>query len=147
MTRIAAKQAAAVPYRRTAFDTIEVLLVSRRGGGGWGLPKGGIKKGHTAIQTASLESLEEAGILGVVHEESLGCYSTKKQGKRLEVRLFAMRVERMLERWEEEASRVRIWVPIAEAHRLLQNRALERALVRLRHRLIATTQAQVRLAA
>lgn len=141
------RQAAAIPYRRSEHG-IEVLLVSRSGGG-WGIPKGGIKKGHSPLRTASLESLEEAGVLGVIAEDSLGCYAYRKQGKRHEVRIFALRVERMLGRWQEEGRRLRVWVPIAEAGRMLSRKSIERALTRLRHALLteASEPAAIRLAA
>lgn len=140
------RQAAAIPYRETKHG-YEVLLVTRASGG-WGVPKGTIKKGHSPLRTASLESLEEAGVLGVVGETSLGSYAYRKGGKRHEVRIFALRVERILDRWEEEVSRMRVWVRIAEAARLVQKRPLERALTQLRHELlIETAPATIRLAA
>ena len=133
------RQACAIPFRTSPLGGIEVLLVTTRGGG-WGLPKGGIKQGHSAMRTASLESLEEAGVLGILLEDPVGAYSYRKQGKAHRVEVFALRVERLLERWEEEDRRVRVWVPIQEAPRLLSRRGLARSLTALRHRLLLEAQ-------
>ncbi len=129
------QQAAALPYRETAFG-VEVLLVSRASGG-WGVPKGGIKRGHDACQTARLEALEEAGVLGELIRPDLGRYRFRKRGAAHEVAVFALRVERVLGRWQEDRRRVRVWVPAPEAPALLRPE-LGRLVTSLRHRLLTS---------
>ena len=131
------KQAAAIPFRVTELGSTEVLLVSLSGGG-WGFPKGGVKKGSSPESTARLESLEEAGVLGEIVAPPLGKYVYRKQGKKQVVSVFPLRVTRMLDRWQEEHERIRIWIPIAEAHALLRRGTkIERFLTLLQHRLLA----------
>lgn len=140
------RQAAAIPYRRSALGHVEVLLVSLTGGG-WGVPKGGVKKGHDAPQTAALETLEEAGVLGSLVDEPLGRYRFTKRGRAHEVTVYALEVERWLARWQEEDARIRVWVPVSEAPRLLRRKALIPFLTRLRHQLLTAEQPAIRLAA
>jgi 8-oxo-dGTP pyrophosphatase MutT (NUDIX family) len=129
-------QAAAVPYRRTEFGA-EVLLITSSGSGAWTVPKGGIKKGDSARVTARLETLEEAGVLGRLDDAPLGRFRYKKRGRRHQVEVFALKVEKVLPRWAEEETRHRIWVPLAEASRLLGRPELVAFLTELRHRLLA----------
>ncbi|MGE0708693.1 MAG: NUDIX hydrolase [Planctomycetota bacterium] len=135
------KSAAAIPYRRGPHGGIEVLLITRRGGG-WGLPKGGVKRGDTSARTAALEAFEEAGVLGAVGE-LLGSFSCRKEGKRRDVEVFPLEVERVLDRWQEEGRRLRVWVPISEAPRLIRRRESHRLVIRLRHRLLTEAGQQL----
>lgn len=126
-------QAAAIPYRMSAHG-IEVLLVTRSGGG-WGLPKGGVKKGQSAREAAAMECLEEAGLLGEVGAR-LGSFSYRKAGRKRQVAVFALEVRRVLDRWQEDGRRLRVWVPIAEAERLVKRKETPRFLTKLRHLLL-----------
>lgn len=128
-------QAAAIPYRKSPFGGYEVLLVSCSRGG-WGLPKGGVKRGQSPEAAAAAETLEEAGILGPV-EETLGSFRYRKRGRKNRVHVFPLRVERVLARWEEEGSRSRVWVSLVEAASLLRRPEVERFLIALRHQLLA----------
>lgn len=137
-------QAAAIPYRRSVHG-IEVLLVTRSGGG-WGLPKGGVKKGQSAREAAAMECLEEAGVLGSAGAK-LGSFSYRKSGRKRQVAVYALEVERVLERWQEDGRRLRVWVPIAEAERMIKRKETPRFLTKLRHRLLTADVPVVRLAA
>ncbi|HBP19176.1 MAG TPA: NUDIX hydrolase [Planctomycetes bacterium] len=136
-------QAAAIPFRRSAHG-IEVLLVTRTGGG-WGIPKGGVKKGQSAREAAAMECLEEAGILGSVGTK-LGSFTYRKGGRKRQVAVYALEVERVLDRWLEDGQRLRVWVPIAEAERMVRRKETPRFLTKLRHRLL-TAGVPARLAA
>ncbi len=129
-------QAGAVCFREGPWGGVEVLLISSQSGA-WGIPKGGIKRGHSAADTARLETLEEAGVLGPLIGPPLGSFSYRKRKRRHDVQVFALRVDRQLERWAEEGQRVRVWVNIAEAPTLLKRQAVASLLVQLRHRLLA----------
>ena len=137
---IRVSQSAAVPYRIVARSTEpEVLLVTSRTGR-WTIPKGGIKPGATAAETARIEALEEAGVLGTI-EPALGQFAFEKEGELVIARAFPLRVTGVLDRWEEEATRIRVWTPIAEVGRLVTRRAVVRLVTELRHRLLSTTGA------
>lgn len=140
------RQAAAVPFRRSKLGHVEILLVSKTGGG-WGIPKGGVKKHHDKRQTATLETLEEAGVLGRLLDEPLGSFRFTKRGREHDVTVYGLEVERQLARWQEEDARLRVWVPVSEAPRMIRRKALARFLTRLRHRLLVDEPTTLRLAA
>jgi 8-oxo-dGTP pyrophosphatase MutT (NUDIX family) len=54
-------QAAAIPYRRDASGTLQVLLVTSKTRGRWVLPKGKVKRGMHPHRAAAMEAFEEAG--------------------------------------------------------------------------------------
>lgn len=127
-------QAAAVPYRLVS-GRVDVLLITGRTGK-WTFPKGGIKAGATPEETAAMETLEEAGVTGRL-EDALGHFEFEKDGDLHCARVFPLRVTRVLDRWEEEDARLRVWVPIAEVGRFVRRKAVLRLVVTLRHRLLA----------
>lgn len=103
------RQAGALPFRIVAGGRVEVLLVTTSSGR-WSPPKGTIDAGRSAEETAGIEALEEAGAIGPVLLPAMGDYpdpSLADPGR--SVRLFALRVERLLDRWEEERRRQRQW--------------------------------------
>jgi len=111
------RQAAAIPHR-TSGAGVEVLLVTSTGTGNWILPKGNVDPGNTPAQTAGIEAREEAGVVGTVGPR-VGAYAYEKEGTRLEVQVFPLKVERVLEAWDESVLRRRRWVSLAEATRLV----------------------------
>ena len=93
--------------------------------GRWTAPKGCIDPGRSAQETATIEALEEAGVIGVVVGAELGVYVDVNSASEVrEIRAFALRVDRVLDHWQEEASRRRQWMSIPEAKAALQNRGL-----------------------
>jgi len=138
-------QAGAVVYRRGPWGGIEVLLVSRSTSG-WGFPKGGIKRAQTATVAARAECLEEAGVLGRIDPTPLGSYRYRKRGQPRRVQVFAMLAERLLERWDEEGRRARVWVSLREATRMLSSDNARPMLSALRERLGEARQPQRRAA-
>lgn len=137
-------QAAAIPYRLVSGQ-VEVLLVTGRTGR-WTIPKGGIKDGATPEETAAVEALEEAGITGRI-DEAVGQFAFEKDGDLHCARVYPLRVLRVLDRWEEEDRRLRIWVPIAEVGRFVRRKAVVRLVVSLRHRLLASDSGRGRAVA
>jgi 8-oxo-dGTP pyrophosphatase MutT (NUDIX family) len=111
-------QAAAVPFRSTATGAIEVLLIRRRPRGGWGIPKGLIDPGHTALEAAAIEALEEAGIEGDVLTPPLGAFEYDKFGKTCHVEVFGLRVTGIHEHYHEERLRERRWFALHDAIRI-----------------------------
>jgi 8-oxo-dGTP pyrophosphatase MutT (NUDIX family) len=128
-------QSAAIPFR-VVSGQVEVLLVTGRTGR-WTIPKGGIKDGATPEETAACEALEEAGVTGRI-EDAVGQFAFEKEGDLHCARVYPLRVTRVLDRWEEEDSRLRVWVPIAEVGRFVRRKAVVRLIVTLRHRLLAS---------
>lgn len=129
-------QAGAVPYRVAADGQLEVLLVTGGRRGKWTIPKGGIKVGASPEQTAAAEALEEAGVMGRL-EEAVGTFAFLKAGERHAARVFALRVQRVLERWDEEDRRLRAWVPIGEVGRFVRREAVVRLVLTLHYRRLA----------
>jgi 8-oxo-dGTP pyrophosphatase MutT (NUDIX family) len=109
-------QSAAIPYRvdrRTG--RVEVLMIRRRDGGKWGIPKGGVDPGLTHPEAAQMEALQEAGVEGPLSERPLGNFVYEKLQTAHLVRVYAMKVSRVREHWDEEDRRERRWFPIDQA--------------------------------
>ena len=108
------RQAGVIPYR-VRGEGVEVLLVSRRGGRGWVVPKGHVEDGLSAPESARNEALEEAGAVGIVEEPPVGWYRYRKRGRDYEVALYAMEVVRLRPVWMEMEERERAWARVEEA--------------------------------
>eukprot|EP00210_Caulerpa_lentillifera_P008413 g8025.t1 len=126
--------AGCIPYRVIKTDAIndvdyiEVLLVTRRNGEGWVIPKGGWESDEDDVEHAARrETVEEAGVRGVLDDPVLGRFQfqSNKKGNCISkencnccVYVFAMRVVEELDFWPEATVRKRMWFPIKEAHKL-----------------------------
>jgi phosphohistidine phosphatase len=125
-------QAAAIPYRVDARSgQVEVLLIRRRDGGKWGIPKGLVDPGLNHPQAAKMEALQEAGIEGPLSDEPLGHFIYEKSQGTCLVQVYAMRVRRTHEHWDEEKLREREWFPIERAASLVGREAVGRLIRRL----------------
>lgn len=135
-TAAGSRQSGAVPYVLREGRVVFLLVTSRRTGR-WIFPKGSIPGGMTAWDSAAKEALEEAGVTGVVESEPLGSYRISDKGQLVDIDLYPLRVESQLDIWDEMDQRSRHWVLLAEARRLLADRALTRIADRLHRRLTA----------
>ena len=117
------RQSAAVPIWRKNGE-LKIVLVTSMKSGKWIVPKGVIEPKLSPQESAANEALEEAGLLGVVEEQPIGCYEYRKWGGICKVQVFAFRVETILDEWQEMVSRRRAIVPLAQALKLLDNRDL-----------------------
>jgi len=109
-------QAAAIPYRiDRKTGRAEVLMIRRRDGGKWGIPKGLVDPGLNHLQAAAMEALQEAGVEGALSERSLGNFVYDKSHGTCLVRVYAMKVAKVREHWDEERVRERRWFPIDQA--------------------------------
>lgn len=97
----------------------EVVLVTSRGKGRWTIPKGFVESGMTPHESAANEALEEAGLVGKVHDVEIGAYQYEKWGRVLRVGVFEMQVSKRYEEWLESNERQRILVPPVEAAELV----------------------------
>ena len=107
-----------------------IVLVTSRRTGRWVFPKGSIDEGMSGPEAARQEALEEAGIVGTPADAPVGSYRTVKirppQAWTIEVDLYPVRVERVLDVWDESALRVRRFVSLAEAATLIEDPAMLR---------------------
>jgi 8-oxo-dGTP diphosphatase len=124
--------AGGVAYRWTAAGQLEILLI-KKAGGFWTLPKGRIKAGEEERAAVAREVAEETGITGTVEglvREVL--YTIQKSGRRRAkvVAYYLLRAEDGQPRPQskERIARVR-WFPIGAALRRIR-RGRIRAVVR-----------------
>ena len=111
-----------VPFRTDHDGSIEVLVISGKGGNGWILPKGGWDDDESAEQCAVRELEEEAGVRGDlitdIHLPPASAFSKKKNEWQC-IQFFALLVTEMLDTWPEHASRDRQWVKLGDLdHRI-----------------------------
>ena len=115
-------QFAALPWRRDAAGQVEVLLITSRETHRWVIPKGWPIKGMKSPKSAAQEAFEEAGLRGKVAKRPLGSYTYEKRLKNgrlqhVRVAVFALQVESEAEVYPEVGQREKLWLPIIEAAR------------------------------
>ena len=113
------KQCAALPFSWDEGE-LRILLVTSRETHRWVLPKGWREKRLAPHALAAKEAFEEAGVVGEVERRPIGRYDYLKRGPRdrvtpCSVRVFPLRVERLLDDWPERRQRQRRWFSPAEA--------------------------------
>lgn len=101
---------------------VEVLLITSRDTGRWVIPKGWPMAGKTPAETAAQEAWEEAGVLGTVTASALGTFAYDKMRDCKEplpcdVQVFALRVERLADKFPERKQRRRKWFDATKAAR------------------------------
>ncbi|TIR12124.1 MAG: NUDIX hydrolase [Mesorhizobium sp.] len=107
-------QVAALPYRRTADGDDEILLLTSRQTGRFILPKGWPMKGRQDCEAAAQEAGEEAGVVGTLHEQSVGSFHYWKRLKDtfvpVTVEVYPLYVQQELDEWKEWKYRRRGWL-------------------------------------
>ena len=131
------QQVAALPFVALG-DRVEVLLVTSRHGGRWLLPKGWPDGREPFAAAAAREALEEAGVVGAVHAESIGDYTyTKSMPAGYQVRshvfVYPLRIHEHRLDWPERDERRCRWAGLDEAASLVGDRGLARLLKNLSH--------------
>lgn len=126
------RQSGALPYAIVEGRVVFLLVTSRRTGR-WIFPKGSISAGMTAWDSAAKEALEEAGVIGEIGTEPVGTYRNTDKGLLVDIDLYPLRVGEQFDSWDEMEQRLRHWVLLAEARRLLADRSLVR-IAELLHR-------------
>ncbi len=114
-------QFAALCYRMRKGKP-EILLVTSRRTQRWIIPKGWPQDGMRPAQSAAVEALEEAGVEGKLHDNSLGLYSYTKQhvsGRTLPcvAVVYPLKVKTIHDRYREVKQRKRKWFSLANAAR------------------------------
>ncbi len=105
------------------LSPVRFAVVTSRRTGRWVFPKGSIDEGMTPVQAAAQEALEEAGVIGKPEDKPFGSYQTVKIRPphywSVNVALYAMQIDRILNVWDESAQRLRRFVTLEEARDLL----------------------------
>jgi phosphohistidine phosphatase len=115
------QQSSVIPFR-DMNGTIEVLIVMSSKNRHWVIPKGIHDPGMTAQDSAAKEAFEEAGVEGDVFDEPIGDYRYPKWDAECEVKVFPMRVIKVIpEAQWQESHRRRQWLPAEQAAILVKN--------------------------
>jgi len=115
------KQSGVIPI----LDNRLVLITSRKSER-WIIPKGYVEKGLSPADSAAKEAYEEAGLIGVVHQQEAGQYRYRKFGKYFSVTVYPLFIETMLDEWDEMHDRRRTLVTPAEAIEMVCHEELRR---------------------
>jgi 8-oxo-dGTP pyrophosphatase MutT (NUDIX family) len=113
-------QVAALPWRKTKKDGLEVLLVTTRDTRRWIVPKGWPEGKENLREAAAREAEEEAGITGLVASRELGSFYYGKRmatgvERRCQVLVFPLEVKKVADKWPERKRRKRQWFSPEEA--------------------------------
>ncbi|KAL6494423.1 hypothetical protein OROGR_031223 [Orobanche gracilis] len=100
----------------TLIGDLEVLLISSQKSPRMMFPKGGWELDEDIELAASRETLEEAGVIGLLGEK-LGewTFKSKSQEKFHEASMFPLLVTEELDMWPEKSVRRRVWMTVSEA--------------------------------
>ena len=109
-------QAGAIVWQRTPMG-IQVLLVERSSGKGWGIPKGGIESGESSEVAALREAWEEAGVEPKSLIQDVGEMRYVKRNRDQVVHLHAVEAQALLNEWQEAFRRRRAWFSLEDAIR------------------------------
>ena len=109
-------QAGAIVWQRTPMG-IQVLMVERSSGKGWGIPKGGIESGESSQDAALREAWEEAGVEPKSLIQDLGEMRYVKRNRDQVVHLHAVEAQGLLNEWPEAFQRRRAWFALEDAIR------------------------------
>lgn len=119
-----------IPYRyKNGTGELEVLVISSQKGQAMMFPKGGWELDESVEEAASRESLEEAGVLGIVECE-LGKWRFESKSRAIyhEGYMFPMLVTEQLDLWPEKNLRQRVWMTVPEAREVCQSWWMKEAL-------------------
>ncbi|XP_047335721.1 nudix hydrolase 18, mitochondrial-like [Impatiens glandulifera] len=140
-----------IPYRfKTTSKSylegkeLEVLLISaQREGKGMLFPKGGWENDESMKEAALRETIEEAGVIGIV-QNKLGKwkFKSKSHDGSYVAYMFPLLVKDQLDLWPEKEIRRRAWMGVPEAREACHYTWMKEALDSLACRLVPSTQQQ-----
>ena len=113
-----------LPYLIEPDGSVRVMLVTPKGGGAWMLPKGNLEKNMTPAESAAKEAFEEAGVTGICDPVVLGEYRWQSQ----RVRIYPLRITRILDEWEETGVRSRFLFRLEMAVKMTPGAGMKRVL-------------------
>ncbi|KAK6127844.1 hypothetical protein DH2020_013516 [Rehmannia glutinosa] len=113
----------------TLIEDLEVLLISSQKSPRMMFPKGGWELDEDIELAASRETLEEAGVIGLLGEK-LGewIFKSKSQEKFHEGSMFPLLVTEELDTWPEKSVRQRVWMTVNEAREACAHSWMKEAL-------------------
>lgn len=114
-----------MPWRIHETRGLCILLITSRETKRWVIPKGGRMAGKMDAEAASIEAVEEAGVLGEVHHRPIGRFRYLKvlgpdRTRKCVVSVFPIRVSVQLAEWPEAHERRRMWMSADDAARAVQ---------------------------
>ncbi len=117
------RQVAAIPFRIGLDGDMQVMLVTSRETRRFILPKGWPMKGKSGRKAATIEALEEAGVVGKTLKEPAGTYHYWKRLPaafvRVDVTVYMLEVTEQLKKWQEAGRRDRAWLRPEQAAMLI----------------------------
>ena len=133
--RNTALQIAALPYR-TSKGSLEVCLITSRGGGRWIIPKGWPEPGLSHAEIAAQDAWEEAGLTGSIQPDLYASYGASKSiepAVDLPVRMDVYLLENPIQakKFPELGQRKVKWLTIEEAAERVDESGLREVLLKL----------------
>jgi 8-oxo-dGTP pyrophosphatase MutT (NUDIX family) len=130
---VAQRQIAALCWRKKRGG-IEILLITSRETGRWVIPKGWPMKNRDSHEAAAIEAWEEAGVQGVVREESIGVFGyhklyPAKPAVFCEVDVYPLRVAKLVAKFPEQSERRRKWFSTKKAAKSVHEGGLSEILL------------------
>lgn len=112
-----------------SVDDLEVLLISSQKSPRMMFPKGGWELDEDIRMAAARETIEEAGVIGLL-EDKLGewVFKSKSQDKYHEGSMFPLLVTEELDVWPEKDVRQRVWMSVNEAREACSHSWMKEAL-------------------
>ena len=112
-------QSAVIPYRKNEKG-LEILLITSMKKKKWIVPKGFVEFNLTPFESAKKEAYEEAGVIGANETVELGSFKMQKSAGVSNVKVFTMKVVKILDDYPEKQLRKRKWFTIEEASKTVQ---------------------------
>lgn len=127
--------AGGIVYRVTAEQEVEILLIKKRGGY-WSLPKGRLKPGETSEAAACREIYEETGIKGRIEAQVRQVNYTvvvKQRRQRKVVTYYLLQATAGTPRPHSREQIIKVrWFPLDVALQRLQRKRLRKVVKRVR---------------
>lgn len=120
---MATKKSAVIPYRFTD-ERLEILLITKTSGHGWGIPKGKIEEPLEPHVSAAKEAFEEAGVLGHTNPVSIGAYPDPTKSGNIQTFLLDVEIELGRKVWPESKRRARLWVKSDDCEKYVEDKKL-----------------------
>jgi 8-oxo-dGTP pyrophosphatase MutT (NUDIX family) len=114
------RKSAVIPFR-FKNDVLQLLLITPKSkdgkSGKWMIPKGTIKAEIRPAESARIEALEEAGVLGEILRRPKGIFRFEtKKGSVQQVQTYFLKVTYTMKDWEEKNQRHRKWIAMENIH-------------------------------
>lgn len=125
------QQSGVIPFR-WYNGMLQVLLITKSHKQQWGVPKGIIEPGYSAVDSAAKEAMEEGGAMGAVEAKPLGHYQHEKWGGVCHITLYPMLVSELMDEhlWESH-KRQRQWFTVSEARQQISQPDIQAMLTEL----------------